>query len=82
MEMMYEGAMLKLFSTELSQRLASLGMQMSGLLGQLHGDSKYTPLKGRMETAYLATIIRTVFAGTSEIQRTIMALRGLGLPSS
>jgi alkylation response protein AidB-like acyl-CoA dehydrogenase len=76
----YEASMIKLYATELMQRVAHTGTQIMGLYGQLGIGSKWAPLKGAMEEAYLSTVGRTIAAGTSEIMRNIIATRGLGLP--
>lgn len=76
----YESSMSKLFGTELTQRLANTGMQVLGLYGQLEPKSKWAPLKGRIERMYLTSFASTIAAGTSEVQRNIIAIRGLGLP--
>ena len=70
----------KLFGTELQQRVAVAGMQLLGLYGQLAPGSKWAPMKGRIEHAYLTSFSTTIASGTSEIQRNIIATRGLGLP--
>ncbi|GIX46143.1 MAG: acyl-CoA dehydrogenase [Candidatus Tectimicrobiota bacterium] len=70
----------KLFTSELMQRLAQVGMQLLGLYGQLEFNSRWAPLKGKIERLYLTAVSRTIAAGTSEIQRNIIAERGLGLP--
>ena len=70
----------KLFGTQLQQQVAAAGMELLGLYGQLAGDSKWAPLKGRLQRNYLSTFSETLAAGTSEIQRNIIATRGLGLP--
>lgn len=75
-----ETSMAKVFASELMQRLANEGMKMLGLLGLLCEGSKLAPLKGWMETWYLSVTGRTIGSGTSEIQRNIMAQRGLGMP--
>jgi alkylation response protein AidB-like acyl-CoA dehydrogenase len=75
-----ESSMGKVFGTELQQHLTETGMQMLGLHGQLEPGSKYAPLEGRIEHLHLANISETIAAGTSEIQRNIIATRGLGLP--
>lgn len=73
-------AMAKLYSTELFKRAASAAMQLLGLYGQLDKREAMAPLHGWIEHLYLASIGATIGAGTSEIQKNIIALRGLGLP--
>lgn len=75
-----ESSMGKSFGTELQQKVARAGMEILGLYGQLGPDSKYAALNGRIQQAYMTTISGTIAAGTSEIQRNIIATRGLGLP--
>jgi alkylation response protein AidB-like acyl-CoA dehydrogenase len=74
----HEASMAKLFSSELNQRISRTGMKVLGLYGQLWGDS--APLKGRYESSYMTSLASTIAGGTSEIQRNIIAQRGLGLP--
>ena len=76
----YEASAVKLYSMEMSQRIANTGLRLLGLYGQLARGSKWAPLKGRLEYQYLRSIGSTIEGGTSEIQRNIMATRGLGLP--
>ena len=75
-----EASMGKVVGTELQQHVYSVGMKLMGLYGQLEGDSKYAKLQGRIEKGYLINISATLASGTSEIQRNIIATRGLGLP--
>ena len=75
----YESSELKLFGSELTQRLAQTAMKFLGLSGALRGDG--APLQGRLARFYLRAISDTIRGGTSEVQRNIIALRGLGLPS-
>ena len=75
-----EASIGKLFGTEMIQRLMATGLQIMGLYGQLEKGSKWAPLQGRMERGYLLSFNGTIGGGTSEIQRNIIATRGLGLP--
>ena len=75
-----EASITKAFGSEMMQHLYGLGMQIMGLFGQLESGSKWAPLQGRFENAYLRSHGGTVAAGTSEIQRNVVATRGLGLP--
>jgi alkylation response protein AidB-like acyl-CoA dehydrogenase len=77
-----EASMTKVFTSELDQRLTNLGVNLLGLYGQLKQDSKWSLLGGRVEQAYRVTILESIGGGTNEIQRTIIALMGLGLPRS
>jgi alkylation response protein AidB-like acyl-CoA dehydrogenase len=74
----HEASMTKLFASELSQRISRTGMKVLGLYGQLFGEN--APMKGRYESSYMTSLSSTIAGGTSEIQRNIIAQRGLGLP--
>jgi len=76
----YESSAVKLYAMELAQRIANTGMRLLGLYGLLDRASKWSPLKGRLEYQYLRSVANTIEGGTSEIQRNIVATRGLGLP--
>ena len=76
----YEASISKLYGSELSQRVALTGIQLLGLHGQLEPGSPWAPLKGRLERGYVTSVAATIAAGTSEIQRNVIATRGLGLP--
>ena len=75
-----EASILKVFITETEQEMASAGLSIMGSYGQLEPGSQYAPLKGWFEHWYLSNARRTITAGTNEIQRNIIAQRGLGLP--
>jgi alkylation response protein AidB-like acyl-CoA dehydrogenase len=70
----------KIFNSELFQRIAGRLMELLGLNGALGRGEDSAPLQGGIASLYLYTISRTISAGTSEIQRNIIATRGLGLP--
>jgi alkylation response protein AidB-like acyl-CoA dehydrogenase len=76
----YESSIAKLFNTDMQLRMARSGLEIMGLYGQLDHLDKYAPLKGRFERQYLWQTGLAVGGGTTEIQKNIIAMRGLGLP--
>ena len=76
----YEAAMLKLFSTEAQQRMSHVATQIFGLYGQLREGASETVEDGEFEHFYRAMVMPTFGAGASELQRGIIATRGMGLP--
>jgi alkylation response protein AidB-like acyl-CoA dehydrogenase len=75
-----ESSIAKLFSSELDVRLATTAMHLTGLHGQLIGRDAVASLGGRIPRFYLHSTTSPIGGGTSEIQRNIIAMRGLGLP--
>jgi alkylation response protein AidB-like acyl-CoA dehydrogenase len=75
-----EASVCKLYVSELDQRIAATGMHMLGLYGQLNREPRWAPLNGKVCRMYMHATASTVGGGTSEIQRNIIAMRGLGLP--
>ncbi len=73
----YEASTAKLFNSELVQRLALTGTRVFGLHSN-NGDE--STAAGGFARAYLAAVPATIRGGTSEVQRNIIATRGLGLP--
>jgi alkylation response protein AidB-like acyl-CoA dehydrogenase len=72
-----ESAILKLFWSELSQRIARLAVDVLGTYGQLtEGDSAASCYD------YLRCRGRSIEGGTSEVLKNTMATRVLGLPKS
>ena len=74
-----EASMAKIFGTELQQRVANFGIDLLGPAGVVT-DGPWAPLAGRLGREYLQTVSLTIAAGTSEINRNIVAQRGLGMP--
>jgi len=76
----YEASIIKVFSSEFVQRQARVGLGIMGLYGGLWEGSPHAKLRGRFAKSYVATVGTAIAGGTSEIQRNIIAQRGLGLP--
>jgi alkylation response protein AidB-like acyl-CoA dehydrogenase len=76
----YEASMLKLYSTEAHQRMSHVATQIFGIYGQLQEGAPDAVLDGLLERSYRANVMPTFGAGASELQRGIIATRGMGLP--
>ncbi len=77
-----EGPMAKLFSSEMLTRQAQDFTEMLGPDGLRSYLDPSAPEGGRIEHAMRFSLGTTTYAGTSEVQRNIIAQRGLGLPRS
>ncbi len=75
-----EGPMAKLFSSEALVRAAEDLSELVGPDGLRSYFEPTAPRGGRIEHALRFSIGTTIYAGTSEVQRNIIAQRGLGLP--
>lgn len=77
----YEAAIDKMYNSELAQRAAEFGVEVLGQYGGLLPGSKHASLDGWPSFYYLDTVSYSIMAGTSEIDRNLIAVRGLGLPT-
>ncbi|HJN50548.1 MAG: acyl-CoA dehydrogenase family protein [Pseudomonadales bacterium] len=76
-----EASMTKIWSSELRYRLSSMNMDLLGRYGGLRSDDEgLTPVDGQNEQTYRGSPILRFGGGTNEVQRNIIAHRGLGLP--
>jgi alkylation response protein AidB-like acyl-CoA dehydrogenase len=60
--------------------VANWALDLIGASAQLKPGQADAPVGGRFERSYRYTVVDTVGGGTSEIQKNIIARRGLGLP--
>jgi alkylation response protein AidB-like acyl-CoA dehydrogenase len=72
-----EGSMLKIYWSEMNQRIAQTALEVLGPEAQ-----QWDFDRGRWAYQYLRSRGNTIEAGTSEVQRNILAQRVLGLPRS
>ena len=72
-----EAQMAKLFGAELQQKVGVTALQVFGMEGQA---SRPTARAFAYQYALLRSVANTIEGGTSEVQRSVIAQRGLGLP--
>ena len=75
----HEAAMSKVFASELQERLGQASLDILGSGALLSDDALEAPL-GEMEQVLRHSIMGMIGGGTNEIQRNVIALRGLSLP--
>lgn len=75
-----EAAMGKVYSSELSQRLTETAMDIFGTIATLGEDAPGVPIEGAVEQMRRYSMVLVIAGGTNEIQRNVIAQRGLGLP--
>ena len=77
----HESSTGKMFSTETHQRVLRTGTKVLGLYANTwDSDSPHAPLRAEFTHGYATSVASTIAGGSSEIQRNIIATRGLGLP--
>jgi len=70
----------RLLSGDTRRLLYNTAMQILGPYSQLAKDSKWAPLKGEILREYMDAPRWTIVHGSQEIQKLLIATRGLGLP--
>jgi len=72
----------KLLTTEISQEIAAVALEIEGMRSTLYLGDPHAPDGGRWPLAYMGSYGMTIAAGTSEIQRNILGERVLGMAKS
>ncbi|MEX2268507.1 MAG: acyl-CoA dehydrogenase family protein [Acidimicrobiia bacterium] len=75
-----EASVARMHNTQLEQQVGHVGLELLGPLGRLRSKDPLAPLEGEIHRYWTRNIPTTVAAGTLEIQKNIVAQRGLGLP--
>jgi alkylation response protein AidB-like acyl-CoA dehydrogenase len=75
-----ETSIARLHNTQLEQLVGHVGLEILGLGGLLTHDAPQAPLAGIVWRQWVRNVPTTIAAGTTEIQKNIIAERGLGLP--
>lgn len=76
----FQAAMMKVFASELMERLCEAAFDCLGTGATLKEGSHSSLIDGRFEYGVRDALLYTIGGGTNEIQRTLIAVRGLGLP--
>jgi alkylation response protein AidB-like acyl-CoA dehydrogenase len=76
----YESSMSMVFISEVMRHTANVGMRILGHYGELDRASKWAVMNARIMRMCLSSLSIGVGGGSNEIQRNIIAMRGLGLP--
>lgn len=74
------GLLVKLMGCELNHQIAALAIDALGEIGVLYHGSPYEPDGGVWQHRYMFDLGLIIGGGTAQIQKNIIAERGLGLP--
>jgi alkylation response protein AidB-like acyl-CoA dehydrogenase len=74
------GLIVKLQGCELNHQLAALAIDALGELGVLYDDSPHLRAGGSWQSRYMFDLGLIIGGGTAQIQKNIIAERGLGMP--
>ena len=75
-----EASVVKLYWSEMDKRLQETAIGVAGMYGALAPESGLAIEDGRWQYGWMWAQAETIYAGSSEIQRNIIAERVLGLP--
>ena len=75
-----DASLTKLYWSEMDKRLQETAVSVEGVYGALAPESPWVIAEGRWQYGWMWAQAETIYAGSSEIQRNIIAERVLGLP--
>ena len=76
----HEASVAKEYAADLSVRISDACLHIVGPCGQLWAGSRWAPMRGAVLETFLGYPPWTMAGGSPEIQKNIIATRGLGLP--
>ncbi|TMC51239.1 MAG: acyl-CoA dehydrogenase [Chloroflexi bacterium] len=76
----HQAAMAKIVAAELEERLAEVALDLGGPAATLAEGAPGAELDGLFEQVVRASVLDVIGGGTNDIQRTLVAVRGLHLP--
>ena len=76
---LFDASAIKVYTSELGERIAALGADVLGAYGQVK-TSRWAPKGGAWESNLHTCFIASIAMGTNEIQKNIIAWYGLGMP--
>ena len=76
---LFDASAIKVYSSELWERVAALAADILGAYGQVK-TSRWAPMGGAWESNLNSCFIASIGAGTNEIQKNVIAWFGLGMP--
>ena len=75
-----EASIGRIHNGQLEQLVSQVGLELLGLAGQLGANDPWAPLAGEIRRHWARNVPTTIAAGTLEVQKNVVAQRGLGLP--
>jgi len=75
-----EASIARIHNGQLEQLVSQVGLELLGPAGQLGADDPWAPLQGAIRRHWARNVPTTIAAGTLEVQKNVVAQRGLGLP--
>ena len=76
----WEAAITKVYAGELMERFNEAALDILGMEATLSAGAPGAPLRGRLEQKLRHSLMWVISIGSNEIQRSLIAQRGLELP--
>lgn len=80
LEPVAEASLARIHNIQTDQRIANLGMEILGMYGLLNPGGEDSPEQGTLQWLWRQSVSTSIAAGTLEIQKNLVAQKGLGLP--